>query len=120
MSANEQLAAGAEADRIDLTFLRSCVDDAVDASIALWDPKGKTFWRSTEHRKREAAKGTPKFFPTVTLRCIEALLSLVVEYPQWTKENVNKVILEEMVHRGCHEILEKSARSMKVAKARQK
>jgi hypothetical protein len=97
MNANEQLAAGGEADRIDLTFLRTCVDDAVEASMALWDSNGKTFWRSTEHREREAVKGTPKFFPTVTLRCIEALLSLTVEYPEWTRSNVNKMVFEEMV-----------------------
>ena len=57
----ENALAGEERDKLETGFLRTCVDDAAEATLALWDSGGKTFWRSTEHRERDSAKGTPGF-----------------------------------------------------------
>src|SRR5438046_509000 len=82
---------------LDFAFLRNCVAEAVEATMALWDARGKTFWRSTEHRTREFGKRKVSFYPTVTLRCVDALLSLVVEFPEWTTPEVKRRLMEEIV-----------------------
>jgi hypothetical protein len=78
---------------IDLGFLRDCVDDAQEAINSLWNDKGKTFWRSTRHRQRETQrKKTREFYPTVTLRCCSALLSLTGEATEWASRETADVV----------------------------
>ena len=56
---------------------------AMSSVEALWDREGRTFWRSTEHRRLEEHSGVNRFFPTVTFRCTEALLFVLGFYRNW-------------------------------------
>jgi hypothetical protein len=83
---------------IDINFLHESVDDAQDAINGLWEPDGRTFWRSTTQRDREVRKeniGT--FYPTVTLRCIDSLLLLAGEAQGWIMKDTARVVHEVYV-----------------------
>ena len=75
---------------LNVEVLRKCVEDASVAILELWDPDRKTAWRSTLQRTREKDQANAAFFPTVTLRCVEALLSFVVRYPEWSSRRVRE------------------------------
>lgn len=79
-------------------FLQRYVRDATDGIVQLWDKPRGTFWQSTEHRSSVPDFGEV-FFPTVSLRCIDALLSLITEFPDWIPSSARKLVLEEMVQR---------------------
>lgn len=72
---------------LDASFVRGSVEIAESAIADLWDTARGTFWRSTQHRAREQRKGSKadikEFFPTVTFRCLEALLACRRHTPDW-------------------------------------
>jgi hypothetical protein len=71
----------------DIAPLKNCARRASQAVLHLWDKDRKTFWRSTEHRDRERDKATKSvFFPTASLRSVQALLKLLAEFPEWITE----------------------------------
>src|SRR5438094_161062 len=82
---------------IDVALLRRCADDATEAVVGLWDERRKTFWRNTAHRDREQAGAVESFFPTVTLRCMDALLQLAVESPEWVARDTKEKILDAWI-----------------------
>src|SRR5580692_1172373 len=83
---------------IDIGFLRETVDDAQNAITGLWQPQGKTFWRSTVQRDREATAGNAgKFYPTVSLRCVDSLLLLAGEGSGWVTQETARGIHESYV-----------------------
>ncbi|MBE0542399.1 MAG: ATP-binding protein [Verrucomicrobia bacterium] len=84
-----------QSSSIDPVLLRRCVADAQHAVISLWDGERHTFWRSTEHRARESQTRRKMFFPTVTLRCLDALLSLAVEFPEWAASALHEQVLND-------------------------
>jgi hypothetical protein len=87
-----------EARHVDENLLQRYALDATDAILKLWDESRGTFWRSTMHRNVEAKTAAPDvFFPTVSLRCLDALLSLIVDFPDWTSADIRKAVLEEVV-----------------------
>ena len=54
------------------------------AVMGLWHAEWRTFWRSTEQRERELQNSPqPKFFPTVSITAVNALLMLQTEQPDW-------------------------------------
>ncbi len=80
----------------DITPLKNCALRASQAVLHLWDKDRKTFWRSTEHRKRDVKKAKPlDFFPTVSLRSIQALLKLLAEFPEWIAESGIDTLLRD-------------------------
>lgn len=81
----------------DASFIRRCSVDAITAIASLWDSQRKTFWRSTSHRTRDAASAQPQFFPTVSLRCVDALLFTAVEQPEWIAPAVKSLLLDECI-----------------------
>jgi hypothetical protein len=78
-------------------FVRRCVTAAVEAIVQLWDSDHKTFWRSTVHKAREAGKQSAAFFPTVTFRCVDALLCLASKQPDWIDPAALKILVEECI-----------------------
>jgi hypothetical protein len=92
-SASEPLA------RADMELLRRCAGQAELAMTSLWDESRQTFWRSTEHRGREA--GSPKvlFFPTVSLRCAGALLLLHGDAPDWCSDTTKQLLRDSVAKR---------------------
>ena len=70
----------------DPELVRWCADKAARAVTDLWDRTRQTFWRSTEHRSRESESDQVLFFPTVTVRCANALLSFVGDAPDWARD----------------------------------
>lgn len=71
---------------------RKLAQDAADAVCNLWDDRLGTFWRSTEHRERDRTRVTSDFFPTVSLRCMLALMRLIAENPSWAVPNAARLI----------------------------
>jgi hypothetical protein len=80
----------------DFAILQRCATDAERAVMNLWDPKGRTFWRSTEQRARESGQEA-KFFPTVTLHCTDSALSFLEECPDWASSETARRIHQEVV-----------------------
>src|SRR6266404_1575338 len=91
----------------DGSYLRDLAEEAVFAVAALWDPELKTFWRSTDHQKE---KGSTKenFFPTVTIRCIEALLRYAEDFSRAGKSRIS-----ELVSEACSALLEKDEKDLR-------
>jgi len=83
--------------RLDLSFVRRCTTQAAEAILGLWDQKRQTFWRHTTHRERELKASKNLFFPTVSLRCVDALLCLIVESPDWAPNRVREMLTATVV-----------------------
>jgi len=79
------------------SFIRRCSTDALTAIVELWDPKLKTFWRSTSHRARDAGTDKAQFFPTVSLRCVDALLVAAVEQPEWVSPETKEILFRACI-----------------------
>ena len=83
---------------VDESLLQRCAIDATNGITELWDASRGTFWRSTAHRSREKDTAPrDAFFPTVSLRCIDAVVSLIVDFPDWVPSTIRKSVLEQMV-----------------------
>ena len=84
--------------KVDENLLQRYAIDATNGIVELWDAPRGTFWQSTAHRSSvEDTAAEDAFFPTVSLRCIDALISLIVDFPDWTPSTIRKSVLEEMV-----------------------
>ena len=90
----------------DGAYLRDLAEEAVAAIVALWDPELKTFWRSTDHKK-EKGHTKENFFPTVTIRCIEALLRYVEDFSRPAKSDIRTLVIE-----ACSALLEKDEKDL--------
>ena len=73
-------------------LIRRIARESSDAILRLWDEKRGCFWRDTEHRARNKSDNIEEFFPTVTYRSTEALLELILRYPDWLTEDRRKKI----------------------------
>lgn len=73
--------------------LRRLAEEAAAAISGLWDASRKTFWRNTLQRTRDQADNQTDFFPTVTLRCLDALLFFLLRFPEWVDEELKNNIL---------------------------
>ncbi len=80
------------------SFLQRYVSYATDGIVKLWDESKGTFWRSTAHRNSKI-DASVDFFPTASLRCIDALLSLISEFQDWILSDIRKSVIEEVVPR---------------------
>src|SRR5262249_46231165 len=80
----------------DGAYLKDLAETAVSAVVGLWDSALKTFWRSTDHRK-EKGNTAETFFPTVTIRCIEALLRYTGDFSAWSNPELNQLVIEASV-----------------------
>jgi len=104
----------------DFAALERCATEAQRAVLGLWDLGLGTFWRSTEQRARvraettspsalglrkTAAKSKPamkaaaSFFPTVTLKCTESLVSYLIDCPDWATLQIRNQVNREVVPR---------------------
>jgi hypothetical protein len=90
----------------DGTYLSDLADEAVGAIVALWDPELKTFWRSTDHQK-EKGQTKETFFPTVTIRCIEALLRYVEDFSRPSRPEISALVCE-----ACSALLGKDEKDL--------
>jgi hypothetical protein len=63
------------------SILESFSREAIKTINSLWSKEIKTFWRHTSHPARLKNNQETKFYPTVSLRCIDALLSVFIELP---------------------------------------
>src|SRR5262245_57723371 len=78
----------------DLSRSRALAEEAARAISGLWDDNRKTFWRSTVQRDRDKDVGEANFFPTVTLRCIDALLLFLLQFPEWASEFLRQKLID--------------------------
>lgn len=86
-----------EVTGLDTGLVQRCTGQAESAIATLWDVSRKTFWRSTEHRDRDKTSKKALFFPTVSLRCANALLSLAVQAPDWASGPIRRQLLEHVL-----------------------
>lgn len=97
-----------KAPLLDTAFVQRHALEAKDAILAFWDNDRSTFWRSSEQRAREEASHSMDFYPTVTLRCVDALLLLALARPEWLREREHTLlfdtILPTMVRRAVTEL----------------
>jgi ATPase family associated with various cellular activities (AAA) len=67
------------------------VSRAAGAVCALWDSRKKTFWQDTQQRElRKRRKG---FHPTVTFRATDVLIQLRTSFPEYWREEHDKVLM---------------------------
>ena len=85
------------ASSADFGLARRGTDTSCDAILALWDSSLKTVWRNTLQREREQKSlgASDQFFPTVTFRCLDALLTLLNDHPDWCSSKVRKAVMAE-------------------------
>lgn len=84
---------------MDVRLIRRIAVDSADAIYHLWNDKSGCYWRDTEQRNRATASEAAKFFPTVTYRSTEALLELILRYPDWWTDDKIKAITQVHVPR---------------------
>ncbi len=85
-------------NNVNENLLRRCAIDAAEGIVGLWDKSRGTFWQSTTHRSSyESKAANEEFFPTASLRCIDALVSLIVDFPDWAGSDIRKLVRETMV-----------------------
>lgn len=67
------------------------------AILELWDATNGTFWRSTDQKAREAGTKPARFYPTVTFRCVSALIRAYRYRPELLGQNILTALREEMI-----------------------
>lgn len=76
---------------------RQVASQAITAIVELWDARNGTFWRSTEHKTREMTARRRAFYPTVTFRCVSALLRAYHSRPELLTRDVTRLVESEIV-----------------------
>ena len=87
---------GSEEDAmLEISVIRFLTQTAGLTVRELWDERRKTFWRNTEQRARETITASQTaFYPTVTFRCVSALLECVMVSPDWCDSDLRTFVLE--------------------------
>src|SRR5205085_8004715 len=69
--------------------------DAIAAILGLWDSDHGTFRRSTDHKVRATRRRA--FFPTVTFRCVSALVRACRYRPELVGREVREKLRDEIL-----------------------
>lgn len=92
---------------MDLRLIRRIARESAEAIYFLWNDQGGCYWRDTEQSKRAKPAEAARFFPTVTYRSTEALLELILRYPDLLSDDKTKAITEIHVPRVLSKLLAK-------------
>lgn len=73
------------------------ISQSVAAVLELWDSSSGTFWRSTEHKASADNSARDAFYPTVTFRCVSALIRTHRHRPDSLSGEVRRLLREDMI-----------------------